>query len=148
MVDNPYLTKTEWGWQIDPVGLRYMLHTLYYRYGKPLFVVENGIGAREEVIDGVIKDDYRIQFLESHIEQMRLAIEEDGVEVLGYTAWTGLDMVSFSTGEMEKRYGFVYVDKDNKGKGSLRRIKKQSFYWYKQFIANEKKRLNESSATL
>lgn len=134
---NPYLERSEWGWQIDPVGLRITMNGLYERYQKPLFIVENGIGANDIVEqDGSIQDDYRIDYLRSHVEQMKLAVQEDGVELIGYTPWGWIDIVSASTGEMKKRYGFVYVDKDNDGNGSLERSRKKSFYWYKQVIAS------------
>ena len=134
-IKNPYLTTSDWGWQIDPVGLRLSLNNLYDRYQKPVFVVENGLGAYDKVEeDGRIHDDYRIDYLRQHIEQMKLAVNEDGVDLIGYTPWGCIDLVSASTGEMEKRYGFIYVDKDNEGKGTLNRIKKDSFYWYKKVI--------------
>lgn len=132
---NPYLKDSEWGWAIDPKGLRYTLNQLYDRYQKPLFIVENGLGAVDKVEeDGTINDDYRISYLRDHIREMIEAVE-DGVELIGYTPWGCIDLVSLSTGEMEKRYGFIYVDRDNEGKGSLKRIKKKSFYWYKNVIA-------------
>ena len=132
---NPYLEESEWGWQIDPIGLRLSLNDLYDRYQLPLFVVENGLGAVDVMAeDGQIHDDYRIDYLRHHIEQMQLAVEEDGVELLGYTPWGCIDLVSCSTGEMKKRYGFVYVDKDDQGNGSLNRSRKDSFYWYKKVI--------------
>ena len=131
---NPYLKATEWNWQIDPVGLRYTLNHVYDRYGLPIMITENGMGARDTLQDGRVHDDYRIQYLREHIEQMRLAID-DGVELIGYTPWSAMDLVSVSTGEVEKRYGFIYVDKDNAGSGTLERIRKDSFYWYKNVIA-------------
>lgn len=134
IVDNPYLSKTEWGWQIDPIGLRYVLNYLYDRYQKPLFIIENGMGAQDQLIDGRIHDQYRIDFLKKHLEQLKIAIDLDGVEVIGYTAWAAIDMISFSTGEMKKRYGFIYVDRNNDGSGSYKRYKKDSFYWYKKVI--------------
>ena len=134
---NPYLERSEWGWQIDPVGLRITMNALYERYQKPLFIVENGLGANDvPEADGTINDDYRIDYLRRHIEQMILAVEEDGVELIGYTPWGWIDIVSASTGEMKKRYGFVYVDKDNDGNGTLKRSKKKSFFWYKDVIAS------------
>lgn len=134
---NPYLTCSEWGWPIDPMGLRITLNDLYDRYQKPLFIVENGLGAKDTLEEnGEINDDYRIDYLNSHIEAMRQAIEEDGVDVIGYTAWGCIDLISATTGEMSKRYGLVYVDKDDEGKGSLKRIPKKSFYWYKELIEN------------
>ena len=131
---NPYLESSEWGWQIDPTGLRIYLNNLYDRYQKPLFVVENGLGAEDKVQeDGTINDTYRIEYLRKHIEAMKEAVK-DGVELMGYTPWGCIDIVSCSTGEMKKRYGFIYVDKDNEGKGTLDRLKKNSFYWYKKVI--------------
>lgn len=130
---NPYLDTSEWGWQIDAVGLRVYLNKLYDRYQKPLFVVENGLGAADRIVDGKIEDDYRIDYLEKHIRQMSEAVE-DGVELMGYTAWGCIDLVSCSTGEMKKRYGFIYVDRDNQGNGTLDRKKKKSFDWYKEVI--------------
>ena len=134
-VRNPYLKASEWGWQIDPLGLRITANQLYDRYQKPLFIVENGLGAvdiPEE--DGTINDDYRIEYLSEHVKAMKEAIE-DGVDLIGYTPWGCIDLVSASTGEMKKRYGFIYVDKDNEGNGTLNRSKKKSFYWYKKVIA-------------
>ena len=134
---NPYLTCSEWGWPIDPMGLRITLNDLYDRYQKPLFIVENGLGAKDTLEEnGEINDDYRIDYLSSHIEAMKQAIEEDGVDVIGYTTWGCVDLVSATTGEMSKRYGLVYVDKDDKGNGTLKRIPKKSFYWYKDLIKN------------
>ena len=133
---NPYLQASEWGWQIDPQGLRITMNSLYDRYQKPLFIVENGLGAVDKVEeDGSIQDDYRIAYLEAHIKEMMKAVEEDGVELIGYTPWGWIDLVSASTGEMKKRYGFVYVDKDNAGNGTLKRRRKKSFEWYKRVIA-------------
>ena len=134
---NPYLTCSEWGWPIDPMGLRITLNDLYDRYQKPLFIVENGLGAKDILEEnGEINDDYRINYLSSHIEAMKQAIEEDGVDVIGYTTWGCVDLVSATTGEMSKRYGLVYVDKDDEGNGTLKRIPKKSFYWYKNLIKN------------
>ncbi|REJ18461.1 MAG: beta-glucosidase [Caldibacillus debilis] len=135
-VKNPYLETSEWGWQIDPIGLRIALIDLYDRYRIPLFVVENGLGAKDKIEeDGSIIDDYRIAYLKSHIEQMNLAIK-DGVELMGYTAWGCIDIVSATTSQMSKRYGFIYVDVDDYGNGTYKRIKKKSFYWYKKVIAS------------
>ena len=141
---NPYLKASEWGWQIDPLGLRTTLNALYDRYQKPLFIVENGLGA-VDVPDqnGDIHDDYRISYLQSHISAMRDAIHYDGVPIMGYTPWGCIDLVSASTGEMKKRYGFIYVDKDNDGKGSLNRKPKKSYYWYKKVIASNGADLSE-----
>ncbi|MBJ3801647.1 MULTISPECIES: aryl-phospho-beta-d-glucosidase [Bacillus] len=134
-VKNPYLKSSEWGWQIDPKGLRITLNTLYDRYQKPLFIVENGLGAVDKVEeDGTIQDDYRINYLRDHLIEAREAIA-DGVELIGYTSWGPIDLVSASTAEMKKRYGFIYVDRDNKGHGTFNRIKKKSFNWYQQVIA-------------
>ncbi|MCK3935273.1 6-phospho-beta-glucosidase [Streptococcus suis] len=133
---NPYLEASDWGWQIDPVGLRITLNKLYDRYQVPLFIVENGLGALDKVeADGSIQDSYRIAYLEKHIQQMYEAIE-DGVELMGYTPWGCIDLVSASTSEMSKRYGFIYVDADDQGKGSFDRSRKASFYWYKDVIAS------------
>lgn len=133
---NPYLEASDWGWQIDPVGLRITLNKLYDRYQVPLFIVENGLGALDKVEeDGSIQDGYRIAYLEKHIQQMYEAIE-DGVELMGYTPWGCIDLVSASTSEMSKRYGFIYVDADDQGKGSFDRSRKASFYWYKDVIAS------------
>ena len=136
-VKNPYLKASEWGWAIDPVGLRVTLNTIYDRYEKPMFIVENGLGAVDTVEpDGSIHDSYRIDYLRAHIEQMEKAINEDGLPLMGYTTWGPIDLVSASTGEMKKRYGFIYVDKDNDGRGTLARSRKDSFYWYKKVIAS------------
>ncbi|AIS58519.1 6-phospho-beta-glucosidase [Listeria ivanovii] len=131
---NPYLKASEWGWQIDPLGLRITMNTIYDRYQKPLFIVENGLGAVDTVEeDGSINDDYRIDYMREHVREMGEAIE-DGVELLGYTPWGCIDLVSAGSGEMKKRYGFIYVDRDNKGNGTLDRSKKKSFDWYKKVI--------------
>ena len=133
-VKNPYLEASDWGWQIDPDGLRYTLNELYGRYQIPLMVVENGLGAYDKVEeDGSIHDDYRIAYLRAHIQAMKEAVG-DGVDLLGYTPWGCIDIVSASTGEMKKRYGFIYVDSDDFGNGSFRRSRKDSFYWYQKVI--------------
>lgn len=133
-IKNPYLKASDWGWQIDPMGLRITMNTLYDRYQKPLFIVENGLGAIDEVDEhGEIEDDYRIDYLARHIEAMKEAVK-DGVTLLGYTSWGCIDLVSASTGEMKKRYGYIYVDKDNDGNGTLARKRKKSFEWYKRVI--------------
>lgn len=133
-VENPHLQKSEWGWQIDPKGLRYTLNELYDRYHIPLMVVENGLGAHDVLNDnGSIQDEYRIDYLRKHIECMNEAIQ-DGVDLIGYTPWGCIDLVSASTGEMAKRYGFVYVDSDDFGNGTFNRFKKDSFFWYKKVI--------------
>ena len=136
-IKNPYLEASEWGWQIDPLGLRITMNDLYDRYQKPLFIVENGLGAVDTPNeDGKINDVYRIDYLRAHIAAMKEAIDQDGVELLGYTSWGCIDLVSAGTGEMKKRYGYIYVDRDNEGNGTLARSKKQSFYWYKKVIAS------------
>lgn len=134
-VKNPYLKTSQWGWAIDPLGLRITMNQLYDRYQKLLFIVENGLGAKDTVQpDGTIDDAYRIDYLRQHILAMRDAME-DGVPLMGYITWSAIDLVSASTGEMSKRYGFIYVDKDDIGKGTLERRRKKSFYWYQQVIA-------------
>ena len=137
MVPNPHLASSEWGWQIDPVGLRTLLNFLWDRYQKPLFIVENGLGAKDTVAeDGSISDDYRIAYLNDHLVQVREAIE-DGVDVMGYTSWGPIDLVSASKAEISKRYGYIYVDRDDNGQGSLKRTPKKSYYWYKDVIASK-----------
>ena len=134
-VIKPNLKSSEWGWQIDPLGLRITLNTLYDRYGKPLFIVENGLGANDAVEEnGTIHDPYRIDYMREHIKAMMEAVNEDGIPLLGYTCWGCIDLVSASTGEMKKRYGMIYVDKQNDGSGDLKRLKKDSFYWYQKVI--------------
>ncbi|WP_146623325.1 6-phospho-beta-glucosidase [Enterococcus florum] len=134
---NPYLKASEWGWQIDPLGFRITLNTLYDRYQKPLFVVENGLGALDVPDEkGCVMDDYRIDYLRAHIQAMKEAVVLDGVDLLGYTTWGPIDLVSAGTGEMSKRYGFIYVDRDDQGNGTLNRSKKKSFDWYKKVIAS------------
>lgn len=136
MISNPYLKASEWGWQIDPAGLRHLLNQLWDRYQKPLFIVENGLGAKDKVeADGSIQDDYRIAYLNDHLVQVHEAIA-DGVNVLGYTCWGPIDIISASTSEMSKRYGFIYVDRDDRGEGSLQRSRKKSFSWYQKVIAS------------
>lgn len=137
-VPNPYLKASEWGWQIDPQGLRYALNRYFDRWQKPLFIVENGLGAadrlvRNEAGSPAVEDDYRIQYLNDHLVQVREAIE-DGVPVLGYTAWGCIDLVSASTAELKKRYGLIYVDRNNDGTGTLERYRKKSFHWYREVI--------------
>jgi 6-phospho-beta-glucosidase len=133
-IENPYLEKSAWGWTIDPKGFRITMNQLHDRYQKPLFVVENGLGAKDVPDDSSeILDDYRIDYLRKHVEQMKEAVK-DGVELIGYTSWGPIDIVSASTGEMKKRYGYIYVDKDNEGNGTLDRKKKKSFYWYQNVI--------------
>jgi 6-phospho-beta-glucosidase len=134
-VKNPYVKASEWGWQVDPVGLRYSLCELYERYKKPLFIVENGFGARDVVEEnGEINDDYRIDYLKAHIEEMKKAVTFDGVDLMGYTPWGCIDCVSFGTGEYRKRYGFIYVDRHDDGTGTMQRSRKKSFAWYQQVI--------------
>ena len=134
-IRNPYLKTTDWGWQIDPIGLRLSLNYLYDRYQKPLFIVENGLGAEDQIeADGHIHDSYRISYLRAHIEQLIKAVNEDGVDLIGYTPWGCIDLISAGTGEMKKRYGFIYVDRDNEGNGTLKRLKKDSFEWYRKVI--------------
>lgn len=131
---NPYLESSQWGWQIDPVGLRITLNQMYDRYGLPLFVAENGLGAKDTIADdGGIHDPYRIDYLSKHIEQLKKAIG-DGVDLFGYTVWGIIDIVSCGSMEMEKRYGVIYVDLDNRGHGTGKRLKKDSFYWYQHCI--------------
>lgn len=136
-VKNPYLRESEWGWQIDPQGLRYICNYFYDRYEKPLFIVENGLGAVDELVEvngeKTVIDDYRIEYLNDHLVEVGKAIE-DGVEIMGYTSWGCIDLVSASTAELKKRYGFIYVDRNNDGTGTLERYKKKSFYWYKEVI--------------
>ena len=136
-ISNPYLESSEWGWQVDPIGLRIVLNNLYDRYQLPLFIVENGLGAKDVLIEGAdgptVDDDYRIDYLKKHLQQVGEAIE-DGVELLGYTTWGCIDLVSASTAQMSKRYGFIYVDRNDDGSGTLNRYKKKSFYWYKEVI--------------
>ncbi|NFH91836.1 glycoside hydrolase family 1 protein [Clostridium botulinum] len=139
-VPNPYLESSEWGWQIDPKGLRYYMNILYDRYEKPLFIVENGLGAVDELIElhngtKTVLDDYRISYLRDHLVQVAEAIE-DGVDLIGYTSWGCIDLVSFTTAELKKRYGFIYVDRNDNGTGTLERYKKKSFNWYKKVIAS------------
>nr|WP_314419547.1 family 1 glycosylhydrolase [uncultured Erwinia sp.] len=137
LITNPHLKASEWGWQIDPAGIRYLLNMLWDRYQKPLFIVENGLGAKDRIEeDGSIRDDYRIAYLNDHLVQVREAIA-DGANVLGYTSWGAIDLVSASTAEMSKRYGYIYVDRDDSGQGTLQRHRKQSFGWYQQVIASD-----------
>lgn len=133
---NPYLAYSQWGWSLDPDGLRYSLNEFYARYQKPLMVVENGLGAIDRLEpDGTVHDSYRVEYLKAHIQAMAAALE-DGVDLMGYTPWGCIDLVSASTGEMKKRYGFIYVDRNDDGSGSMQRYRKDSFYWYQQVIAS------------
>lgn len=142
-VKNPFLKASEWGWEIDPVGLRIALCDLYGRYGVPLYISENGLGAIDVPdADFVINDDYRIDYLEKHMAEMKKAVVLDGVDLMAYTPWGCIDLVSASTGEMSKRYGFIYVDLDDEGNGSLSRYKKKSFDWYKEVIATNGAEIN------
>ena len=136
-VENPYLEKSEWGWAIDPIGLRLVLNDFYDCYQLPLFIVENGLGAKDVLVDGpdgpTVEDDYRIDYLQKHLIQVGEALQ-DGVELWGYTTWGPIDLVSASTAELSKRYGFIYVDRNDDGSGSLARYKKKSLAWYKSVI--------------
>ncbi len=133
---NRYLKVSDWGWVIDPIGLRYMLNMIYRRYNKPIIICENGLGAVDQFdeINKTVHDDYRISYLRDHFAEMKKAVIEDGVELFGYLMWGPIDLVSATTGEMKKRYGFIYVDKDDEGNGSFDRYPKDSFYWYKKVI--------------
>ena len=138
MVKNPYVQESDWGWGIDPVGLRIALNQFYDRYQIPVFCVENGFGAEDEVSpDGHVHDPYRIDYFRRNIQELLKAIHEDGVDVMGYTAWGCIDFISAGSGEMKKRYGMIYVDRDNEGRGTLKRIKKDSFDWYRHVIASD-----------
>ena len=137
---NPYLESTQWGWPIDPQGLRYTLNYLYDRYQKPLFVAENGLGARDELVQGedgmlTVQDDYRIQYMKEHLQELGKAIE-DGVDVMGYTAWGCIDLVSAASAQLSKRYGMIYVNRNDDGTGDFKRYRKKSFYWYKEVIGS------------
>lgn len=141
---NPYLKETPWGWPVDPLGLRHVMNEIYDRIQKPIFIVENGMGAIDELDEnGIVQDDYRIDYLRDHLQAMADAITIDGVECLGYTMWGPVDLVSLSTGEMKKRYGFIYVDMDDKGNGSLKRTPKKSYAWMKEIIASNGAKLSE-----
>ncbi|WP_159723049.1 6-phospho-beta-glucosidase [Enterococcus sp. CSURQ0835] len=143
-VENPFIESSDWGWAIDPEGLRYTLNRLYDRYQLPLFIVENGFGAIDELeADGSIHDAERIDYLRKHIEAIEKAVDYDGVELMGYTPWGIIDVVSFTTGEMKKRYGMIYVDRDNEGHGTMKRYKKDSFAWFKQVIETNGEKLSD-----
>ena len=133
------ILRSEWGWAIDPLGLRTILNDYWDRWNKPLFIVENGLGAKDVLVQGpegpTVEDDYRIDYMNDHLVQVREAIA-DGVDVLGYTSWGCIDLVSASTAQMSKRYGFIYVDRDDDGAGSLARHRKKSFGWYRDLIAS------------
>ena len=142
-VKNPYVKASDWGWQIDPVGLRYSLNVMYERYEKPMFIVENGFGAIDKLEeDHTCDDSYRIDYLKAHIIEMKKAVEIDGVDLMGYTPWGCIDVVSFTTGELRKRYGFIYVDLNDDGTGSGNRYKKKSFGWYQKVIASNGEELD------
>lgn len=150
-VRNPYLEETGWGWQIDPIGLRLALNHLWERYHKPLWIVENGLGAEDQVVcneqgEKTVQDDYRIAYLHEHLKQVNLALR-DGIELIGYTNWSAIDLISTSTGEIRKRYGFIYVDLQQDGTGTLERYKKKSFYWYQQVIKTNGASLFEENDT-
>lgn len=133
--NNPYLKQSEWGWTIDPIGLRYLLILLDRRYHLPMIITENGLGAVDRLEeDGTIHDSYRIDYLKSHLDELKKAITEDSVNCFGYLMWGPIDLISATTGEMKKRYGFIYVDQDDSGNGTLKRTKKDSFYWFKKYI--------------
>lgn len=142
---NPYLSFSQWGWPIDPMGLRITLNEVYDRYQKPMFLVENGLGAADEPDEqGYVCDDYRINYLKEHIRAMRDAVSEDGVCLIGYTMWSPIDLISAGTGEMKKRYGCIYISCDEEGKGTMERIPKKSFYWYRDVILSNGERLDEN----
>lgn len=137
-VKNPYLQDSAWGWSVDPVGLRYLLNFVDRKYGLPIMITENGLGASDEVSeDGCIHDSYRIDYVKAHLSELKKAVLEDGVNCIGYLMWGPIDLVSATTGEMKKRYGFIYVDKHDDGTGTLQRIPKDSFYWYQSVIATQ-----------
>jgi len=138
--DNPELDRSIWGWSYDPVGFRYGFNVLWDRYHLPLFIAENGLGALDKVVDGEVHDDYRINYLRSHVEAMREAVK-DGVNVIGYASWGPIDIISYSQAEMSKRYGYIYVDLDDKGNGTGKRIKKDSYYWYQKVIETNGEKL-------
>ena len=145
-IKNPHIPSSDWGWQIDPIGLRVSCVDLYDRYRKPLFIVENGLGAKDELVNGEIIDDYRIEYHREHFKELLNAIEIDGVEVMGYTSWGCIDLVSESTKQMSKRYGFIYVDADDHGNGTYKRLRKKSFHWYKKVIESNGAYLYEEEA--
>lgn len=137
LVNNPYIQTSDWGWQVDAMGLRYSLNWFWDHYQLPMFIVENGFGANDvQQEDGTVDDQYRIDYLTAHVSEMKKAVVEDGVDLIGYTPWGCIDLISAGTGEMKKRYGMIYVDKDNDGNGSLNRSRKKSFYWYRDLIAD------------
>ncbi|NIZ40173.1 glycoside hydrolase family 1 protein [Entomospira entomophila] len=139
---NPHIEQSRWGWTIDPVGIRYMMNYVHRRYGLPIIITENGLGALDDVAEGeIIEDNYRIEYLKKHLEQVNKAISEDFVECLGYLTWAPIDVISATTGEMRKRYGFIYVDQDDTGEGTLNRRRKASFYWFQRVIKSDGRRL-------
>lgn len=139
---NPYLKDSDWGWSIDPTGLRYLLNFIDRRYQLPIMITENGLGAVDVVSeDGKVHDDYRIDYLKQHLSALKKAVIEDDVNCIGYLMWGPIDLVSATTGEMKKRYGFIYVDKHDDGTGSYERMPKDSFYWYQQVIQTNGKDL-------
>ena len=141
-VKNPYLVESDWGWSVDPIGLRYILNVVDKRYQLPIMITENGIGAVDTVEpDGSIHDTYRIEYLQQHLTTLKQAVIEDDVNCIGYLMWGPIDLVSATTGEMKKRYGFIYVDKHDDGSGSMKRIPKDSFYWYQDVIKTNGKNL-------
>lgn len=138
-VSNPYLETSQWGWPIDPLGFRITLNDLFDRYQKPLFVVENGLGAIDSLDEqSVIDDSYRINYLSDHITALLKAKDEDGVPILGYTMWSGIDIISATGGQMSKRYGLIYVDMDDQGQGTLKRIPKASYHWYREMVREKR----------
>lgn len=140
---NPYVEMEPWGRHIDPLGFRITMNEIYDRYQKPMFVVENGLGAIDEPDEnGYVHDDYRIDYLRKHIMEMKAAVDTDGVDLMGYTCWGPIDLISVATGQMSKRYGFIYVDLDDQGNGTLKRSKKKSFYWYKKVISSNREDLD------
>ena len=143
-MQNPYLEQSRWGWSIDPKGLRYLLNAVYKKYGKPLIVTENGLGAVDILSeDKTVDDSYRIEYLRLHLEQLKLAVEEDDVECFGYLMWGPIDLVSATTGEMKKRYGFIYVDQEDDGSGTGERYKKKSFDWFRHVIETNGEELGQ-----
>lgn len=149
MDTNPYLPTTAWGWPLDPMSLRYILNEVYDRYQKPVFIAENGLGEIDQAdADGYVEDDYRIQYLKDHFKEIRKAICLDHVEVLGYTMWGCIDLVSLGTGEMKKRYGWIYVDMDDEGNGTKKRIPKKSYYWMQEFLTTNGANLEQDEEPL